>query len=195
MAAHGHTRQRIIDTAAGLFQRQGYHATGMNQILAEGNAPKGSLYFHFPGGKEQLAAEAVRHSADAVTGHIDGLLDTAATPVEALNHIIDHLGRGLADSGYAAGCPIATVALEAAATSQPVRDSCRTGFHTWIERFAARLRADGLAADTAEELAVTAIAAIEGALLLARVRGDLTPLHAVANRLSRLIETTRRESA
>ena len=57
----------MIQTAAGLFRAQGYHATGLNQVLAEGGLPKGSLYFHFPGGKDQLVVEATRAAVEETT--------------------------------------------------------------------------------------------------------------------------------
>lgn len=189
MAAHGETRNRILDTAAGLFQRQGYHATGMNQILAEGKAPKGSMYFHFPGGKEQLAAEAVERSSAEFSRRIDAVLEATTTPAEAVAIAAAGLADGLIESGYTTGCPIAMVALETASTSEPVRESCRAGYQVWIDRLSERMRAAGIAADTAEQLAVTAIASLEGALLLARVRRDVAPLHTVATQLASLIDT------
>lgn len=189
MASHGVTRRRIVDTAARLFQQQGYHATGMNQILAEGKAPKGSLYFHFPGGKEQLAAEAMAGSAADFARRIDTVLAATATPAEAVTVVADHLADRLAATDYTTGCPIATVALETASTSRPVRESCETGYRTWIDRLAARMRAAGIDATTADQLAVTTVASLEGALLLARVRHDVTVLRTVAAQLASLIET------
>src|SRR5690242_14581980 len=97
------TRDRVLRTAATLFRTQGYHATGLNQVLAEGGAPKGSLYFHFPGGKEQLAVESLQLSA----GEFCDQLRHAGSLDEAL----ELLGEQLVASDFRAGCPIATVAL------------------------------------------------------------------------------------
>ena len=85
MADDPNTRERILHTASGLFQRQGYHATGLNQVLAEGKAPKGSLYFHFPRGKEQLAAEAVTAGAHEVRDELRDALDAARGPADGLD--------------------------------------------------------------------------------------------------------------
>lgn len=187
MAVKGETRQRIIDTAGRLFKKQGYHATGLNQILAESKSPKGSMYFHFPGGKEQLAAEALDRSAAELLHGFDFALEHSEGPAEAVIAVAAHLAEGLTRSQFADGCPISTVALEAAATSEPVRLSCRAGFDSWIAVFAKRLAAEGIEPDSAEELATMTVMSLEGALILSRVRRDTAPLHTAAARLGAMI--------
>src|SRR5215217_141046 len=122
----------MLTTTAKLLQRQGYHGTGLNQIIAEASAPKGSLYFHFPGGKEQLVAEAIQVSGE----YVDGLLvkhdggTTAASVDSYLASIAAHLER----TNYAEGCPIATVALEASPVSNDIADSCAAALDRVIAR-------------------------------------------------------------
>src|SRR3954470_2455016 len=99
MAKHGETRERLLRTAATLFRSQGYHGTGLNQVLAEGGAPKGSLYFHFPGGKEQLAVEAVELGGRQVCETITGLLAAAADPVSGVDSVVAALADDLERSG------------------------------------------------------------------------------------------------
>lgn len=188
MAARGETRQRILETAKLLFQRQGYYATGLNQVVAEGAAPKGSLYFHFPGGKEQLAVEAVAMSAAELADTIDAATRNAPTAAAAVRAIAAALGEVLTQSDFRDGCPISTVALEASAESGSIREACAEGYGAWLAVIARRLRADGIADDVAAELATVAVSAIEGALVLARVQQDITPLHQVAARIAALIE-------
>ncbi|GAA4013083.1 TetR/AcrR family transcriptional regulator [Allokutzneria multivorans] len=188
MAPRGATRQRILETARTLFRRQGYHATGLNQVLDEGAAPKGSLYFHFPGGKEQLAVEAVRLSATELRAAVDLLIETTPNTAAALRASAELLGGLLEQSDFQDGCPISTVALEAAAGSDAIRQACAEGYRSWVELIAGRLRADGVAEP--EELATFAVSAIEGALLLAKVQRDITPLRRVAARLATMIEET-----
>ncbi|SDM81739.1 TetR/AcrR family transcriptional regulator [Allokutzneria albata] len=190
MAPRGVTRQRILEAARTLFRRQGYHATGLNQVLDEGAAPKGSLYFHFPGGKEQLAVEAVRLSATELRGAVDLLIQTTPDTAAALRASADLLGGLLEHSGFRDGCPISTVALEAAAGSDAIREACAEGYQSWIDLIAERLRADGADEAAAAELATFAVSAIEGALLLARVQRDTTPLRCVAARIATMIEET-----
>ncbi len=182
MARRTDTRERMVRTAAELFHAQGYHATGLNQVLAAGGAPKGSLYFHFPGGKEQLAAEAVTLAGDELCAALKSVMADAPTPIAALERVLDLLGRRLVTSDYTNGCPISTVALDASAESEPIREACVAAYASWRQAIADHLdRAD------AAEVATVVLAAIEGAVLLARTLRDLSPLHAVATHLGVLL--------
>ncbi|UOX88125.1 TetR/AcrR family transcriptional regulator [Amycolatopsis sp. FBCC-B4732] len=182
------TRQRMLDTAADLFQTQGYHATGLTQLTTAGGAPKGSLYFHFPGGKEQLAAEAVRLSGARTGALLEAILRDAPDAPTAISRAIDALAAFLTQSDFQRGCPLATVALDAAATSEPIREACADGYSAWHAIFTDYLAGQGLSAGRADELATVVLAAIEGGLLLARTRHDLAPLRAVATHLHTTLE-------
>jgi len=177
------TRQRMLDTAADLFQTQGYHATGLTQLTTAGGAPKGSLYFHFPGGKEQLATEAVRLSSERTGALLEAILDDAPDPATGIDRAVDALAGFLTGSDFQRGCPLATVALAAAAASEPIREACADGYASWHGVLGGYLAAQGLSAERADELATIVLAAIEGGLLLARTRRDLAPLRAVATHL------------
>jgi TetR/AcrR family transcriptional repressor of lmrAB and yxaGH operons len=182
------TRQRVVRTAAELFQRQGYHATGVNQILSTGQAPKGSLYFHFPGGKEQVAVEAVAASGAAMRDHLRAALDTAG-PEEGLTRLVDLLATQLTGSDYERGCPVSGIAIDTAGTSDAIRGACADAYGTWLEMTEAALIGWGVPADQTEGLAITVFSAVEGALLLARVRRDTRPLRAITAPLVALITT------
>ncbi|HEX4702494.1 MAG TPA: TetR/AcrR family transcriptional regulator [Pseudonocardiaceae bacterium] len=186
MADDPNTRERILRTASGLFQRQGYHATGLNQVLAEGKAPKGSLYFHFPRGKEQLAAEAVATGGRTIADDLRGT-PPGTRPLASLVSFVERLGAELAATGFRAGSPIATVALDVASDSEPIRVACVGAYRSWSDALTARFAEWGVPAERRQTLATVVIAAVEGALLLARVRQDLTPLHEVAERLGDLV--------
>ncbi|HEY3611672.1 MAG TPA: TetR/AcrR family transcriptional regulator [Pseudonocardiaceae bacterium] len=180
MADDPNTRERILRTACGLFQRQGYHATGLNQVLAEGKAPKGSLYFHFPRGKEQLAAEAVTVGGRDVRDELRDALAAAQGPVDGLAAVADLLGARLAATGFRAGSPIATVALDVAAESEPIRTACAAAYTSWGAELTEWFASWGVPADRRASLATVVIAALEGALVLARVRQEVAPLREVA---------------
>lgn len=179
MAKNTDTRARVLRTAATLFQTRGYHGTGLNQVLAEAAAPKGSLYFHFPGGKAQLAAEAVTQAGGELRQQIETTLDDARDAAAAVEAVVDLLGRVLSDSDFTLGCPIAAVALESD-DSAALRSACAAAYGSWIDVVARFLTRRGVAEDQAHTTATVTVAAIEGALLLARTRRDLAPLHAVA---------------
>lgn len=169
----------MVRTAAELFRTQGYHATGLNQVLTEGGAPKGSLYFHFPGGKEQLAVEAVALAGSDLRDALTAALAAEPDPAKALPQALEVLGQQLLASDFRSGCPIATVALDAAADSEPIRVACEEVYTSWQAVIAAHVGD--------EDLATVALAAIEGALLLARTSRSLEPLHAVGARLGALL--------
>ncbi|MGW3963034.1 TetR/AcrR family transcriptional regulator [Amycolatopsis sp. NPDC005003] len=177
------TRQRMLDTAADLFQTQGYHATGLTQLTTAGGAPKGSLYFHFPGGKEQLAAEAVRLSSERTGTLLEAVLADAPDPATGIDRAVDALAGFLTESDFQRGCPLATVALDAAGASEPIREACVDGYASWHELLRGYLAGQGLSEERADDLATIVLAAIEGGLLLARTRRDLAPLRAVATHL------------
>jgi TetR/AcrR family transcriptional repressor of lmrAB and yxaGH operons len=184
------TRDRAIRTAAHLFRAQGYHATGLNQVLAEGGLPKGSLYFHFPGGKEQLAVESLQRAGEELCAAIAEAMRSGADPAEALEKVLALLGDHLVATDFREGCPVATVALDAAAQSEAIRAACAGVYDSWEALVADRLRAAGV--DDADGLATVLVAAVEGALLLARTRRDVAPLHTVGAHLRALLTPERR---
>lgn len=180
------SKERILRSAAALFRTQGYHATGLNQVISEGGAPKGSLYFHFPGGKEDLGAQAIALSGAELDATYAKVMRDAPTAGEGVARVLDRLGENLAASGYVNGCPVATTALDAAGTSEPIRLACDEAFRSWERTLTAHLNSHGAA--EAEAVSTVALAAIEGALLLARTRRDLAPLTAVANHLRSMLD-------
>lgn len=170
----------MLRAAAALFRTQGYHATGLNQVVAEGEAPKGSLYFHFPGGKEQLAVESVAFSAAEVHATLRERDD--------LDGALELFAEHLVASGFRNGCPVATVALDAAAESEPIRAACVTAYALWHDLLVEFLLRQGIAAQRAPGLATTVLAAVEGALLLAKTQRDVAPLRQVAADMRVLLE-------
>ncbi|POM23460.1 putative HTH-type transcriptional regulator YxaF [Actinomadura rubteroloni] len=188
MARHGETRAALLRTAAELFRRQGYHGTGVNQVIAESGAPKGSLYFHFPAGKEQLAAEAVALSGTE-TG---GVLATTVRAPDAragITAIGEHFATELERSQFAHGCPVATVALETAAENETLRTACAAVYDGWRDGLAAALAAWGVPAPRTVPLADLTLSAVQGALVLARVRRDADVIRNVTAHLADQITT------
>src|SRR5579871_6352643 len=106
------TRDRIVETSAELFRRQGYAATGVKQIVTAAQAPFGSLYHFFPGGKEELGAEAVRVSGALYAQLVPAVFDPAPDIVTAVRTFFAAAAEQLRQTDYEDACPIATVALE-----------------------------------------------------------------------------------
>jgi AcrR family transcriptional regulator len=170
------TRERIVDASAELFRAQGYAATGVKQIVAAAEAPFGSLYHFFPGGKEQLGAEAIRVSGGIYEQLIPAVLDPAPDLVTGVRDFFAGAAEQLRETGYADACPIATVALETSSTSEQMRAACAEVFESWIAAGARRHVEAGLDERRARELTIAMLAALEGAFVLARALRSTEPL-------------------
>lgn len=180
-------REQILETTGQLLELQGYHATGLNQILNASGAPKGSLYHYFPGGKEELAEEAIARAAEQVSARLRAELAAQPDAAQALAGFIRTLAGYVQRSDYETGGPITAVALEAASTSERLNAACAAAFAAWQEVVRERLLAAGHAPARAARLAVLAIAAIEGATILSRSSRSTAPLEAAADELALLL--------
>jgi TetR/AcrR family transcriptional repressor of lmrAB and yxaGH operons len=187
------TKQQMLDTAMALFQRQGYHATGVNQVLAESAAPRGSLYFHFPGGKQQLAVEAVEASGRRVGELLTVALAESSGPREAVPAVVAFFVQELEESDFRSGCPVATVALEASADSPEVRSACDGAYGAWLAGLTAAFESWRIPQARAGELAMVALSMLEGALLLCKVQRDTAALRTVADQLAELLAGAQEE--
>lgn len=181
------TRARIVDTTARLLTTQGYHGTGLGQVLDEARAPKGSMYFHFPGGKEELAAEAVRRSAAEWREAVLAVVTTAPNPPRAIRAVCELLATRLEASAFQDGCPVATIALEAAPTSDPIFEATREAYQTWQQLIEDRMRAAGIPEPRATRLATTILAAVEGGLVLCKASRSAEPLRRIGAELEQLL--------
>jgi TetR/AcrR family transcriptional repressor of lmrAB and yxaGH operons len=179
----------MVETTTLLLRRQGYNGTGLNQIIEESRAPKGSLYHFFPGGKDSLVGEAVREGAREVERQMREALSQARSVAEGLAFIVRGIIEDLRASNFEAGCPISTVALETAATSGPIRSACSEAFRSIQSTIEEALRSEGRSEAEAHALANLIICAYEGALLLSRTHHDTAPLEEMARTLRRLFES------
>lgn len=184
-------RGDAIAAAADLFRRQGYAATGIEEILAVSGAPKGSFYHHFPGGKEELALDALAYSGDRVRALVDHVAETAPTAGALVTAIAAKQAADLRDSDYTLGCPVATVALELAGTSERIATTSAAAFDAWAEPLADRLHAAGYDDAEAIRLARWALAGLEGALLLARTARDAAIVTELATITARMLDSHR----
>jgi AcrR family transcriptional regulator len=157
---------------AELFRRNGYAGTGLKQIVSEANAPFGSLYHFFPGGKEQLGEEVIRTSGLAYIALFDLFIAPAADLVSGIEAFFAAGIATLEATGYVEGCPIATVALEVAATNEPLRKATADVFTAWIDAGTERFARFGLGPEAARTLTITAVNNLEGAFVLCRSLRD-----------------------
>jgi TetR/AcrR family transcriptional repressor of lmrAB and yxaGH operons len=179
------TRKKLVDATAALLRRQGYHATGLSEIVAESGAPRGSLYFHFPGGKDELARAALLASTAGWRARIDEATRDAPDLGAAIDATVALLADDLESSGWDNGCPVAAVALEA--TSPLVRATIEEHFASWLDLISSRLAAQGVPPEPARHVATVVMSAFEGALLLARGQRSRAPLVAMGQALRAMI--------
>ncbi len=188
MAPAGKHRQSILAAAARLFREQGYAGTGLSDILEASGAPKGSLYHYFPGGKAAIGAEAVTFAGGLVSRSLAALAEEHASPAALLRAYAAMLAEWMAQSGWRAGCPIATVLLETSPGEAAITAAGTAALTDWSDVFAHSLATSGVPTERAVRLARTTIAAMEGALLLARVEQSAEPILSTADEIARMLE-------
>jgi TetR/AcrR family transcriptional repressor of lmrAB and yxaGH operons len=176
-------RDAIVNAAATLFRRHGYAATGLNDIVEESGAPKGSLYHYFPNGKDAIGAAAVTYAGARVTKTLQDLAQRHAHAGALVKAYGALLAGWMEKSGFRDGCPITTTLLETAPQSKDILKSGETAFAQWRAILADALRRDGVAKPQA--LARFALSAMEGSLILSRAEQSAQPITEAAAELAR----------
>lgn len=181
------SKGKTLAAAARLFRQQGYHGTALHDVLAAGGSPRGSLYFHFPGGKEEIGEAALTLAGEAVRQAIAHAAETSESALVFLTRVARGMASDLEKSGYQEGCPIATTALETAAQSDVLGAATRGAFQKWENEIRRGLERFGMTPDEADSTATTVLSLLEGALLLARTYRSLAPMHRAEQALKLLL--------
>ena len=172
------------------LRTKGFHGVGLNELLGQAQAPKGVLYHHFPGGKTELALAAIDQVVRHITLGLEHLLSKHRDPVQALTAWTTQAQKTLLGSGYEAGCPLATIALESTAHDQPIRQALAKGFEAIRGTLTAALVANGLDSARAASLAALIVSAYEGGLIQARVAGSEQPLQDTSRMLLEVLRSS-----
>ena len=178
-------RTSMVRSAADLIQRQGVNATSFSEILAASGAPRGSIYHHFPNGKNQVAIEAIQSIAEPMLRHQRAC--PSKTPAGVLDCFIDIWRQVVVASDGARGCVVAGVAIDTPATEPELMELVRTTFRTFIDLLGQQLQATGETKARSRAIATAAVAGMEGAMILCRAEMDVAPLEVVARELHRLL--------
>ncbi len=179
-------REKIILTTCNLLERQGYYASGLNEIIQASGAPKGSLYHYFPGGKTEIAVEAVGSAAETTARLVEEHLAGYDDPAEGIRSLVEEIARRVEQAGYAAGGPLMLVALETVNSNAAINQACRQAYERIQAVFRSRLMAAGMSA-AADSLALVIVSTIEGATLLSRTLHSARPLSEAAGFLAEQI--------
>lgn len=180
-------RERLIAAMTDALRRRGLHGIGLTELLRAAQAPKGVLYHHFPGGKTELAVAAIDQVVERMTAGLDKLLAGTPDPLLALRRWIAGATARLQETGFEAGCPLATVALESGPEDRALREALARAFGRVRERIAQGLAGAGLPAERAQGLAALIVAAYEGGLLQSRVAHSAEPIQRATDTLLALL--------
>ncbi len=183
------TRERILEATSASFMQQGYLGSGLKHISQISQAPIGSLYHFFPGGKTELAAETLKASGGAYQELVEAVFDAAPDIVSGTRDCFQAAAETLRRSDYADACPIATVALEVASSDETLREVTAEIFESWTESATSRFTAGGVEPARARELATVFLATLEGGFLLSRAAKDATTMELLGHSMVELVET------
>lgn len=166
----------LVRTAMRLFREQGYASTGLQQILLESGAPKGSLYYYFPQGKEALGEAAVELAGGMICEMLTELAAKYRDPTKFLRGYCKVMAGWMEESGFSSGCPVATTLLENAPGSPSITAAGARAIDSWIKVIAEVHINAGMDARKSKRKAQIIVSAMEGALILARVRKSAKPI-------------------
>jgi AcrR family transcriptional regulator len=185
------TRERLLGAAMALFARQGFAATGVKQILGEADASFSSLYHHFPGGKDELAAEAIETAGLFFQRQVEQVWDAASDLMTAMDAVFRGAADALVASDYADACPIGTIAMEVASTNEPLRVAAARVYGAWAASAQERLESGGLSVEEAARHALTIVTLLEGAFVVCRATRSTDAMMAAGDMAARLISDVR----
>lgn len=181
------TRERIVRASLQQMRERGYAGTAISDIVTASGAPRGSITFHFPGGKDEIAREVIALRLSQIIGGIDASAANHASAAGFLSACFDAVAVDFAGSQFAAGCPVAPIALERSGPSSELTDACAAFFESWRGSIARHLTAYGVDPLRAERISALSVSAIEGALVISRTQGTVDALEAARDELRVLL--------
>ena len=182
------TRLRLLQVATRLFQQRGYHAVGLAEILALSETPKGSLYHHFPGGKQELAEACITRVAASTLAALDDASESGTDIIGFLQQLGKESSAWLERTDWRDGSLLAVIGQEQGGDNSPLADAVRIAYQRIEMRLAKWLMLEGVTVARARDIAAAIIAAHEGAMLLARCRRDTAPVALVIAMLCAMVE-------
>jgi AcrR family transcriptional regulator len=183
----------MVYVAVQKLREQGVAGASLRTVAAEAGAPRGSLQHYFPGGKEQLVTEALAWAGDFAASRVTAYLDRATTPSPSglFAAVVREWVVELERRDFARGCPVAATVVDCAQDSETLRRAASDALATWQLPLRDGFAAMGVPRRRARSLAVLALAALEGAIVLSRAERDTAPLRTVARELGPLLDDAR----
>ncbi|MEH7177585.1 TetR/AcrR family transcriptional regulator [Neobacillus vireti] len=181
------TKSMMIDIAKKLFQQKGYIGVGLTEILKAGNFSKGSLYHHFPNGKEELLIACLQSMSEGMTNDIEDIFERYPTTKEATAAMINKLIANFESEGTISAYTFSSIISEMALLSDPVRNACSNLYIKMQGIYIKKLIADGISEESAKSIAVMITASIEGAILLCLTQKTSEPFKIILDVLPTLL--------
>jgi TetR/AcrR family transcriptional regulator, lmrAB and yxaGH operons repressor len=191
MARESSTAARMVDAGELLLSERGYGNVTMIEVIDKAEAPRGSIYYHFPGGKEDLARQVVAKVGDEAVSLVDWAAERTDGPEDFLRLLVDRHRRRVEKSDFALGCPMMGIMVNAATESEGLRSAVSDAFTGWMTAVAQGLTSKGLAPAAARRVASTFVATVEGAILVSRSTRSLAPFTLLADTVPGLLATQR----
>ena len=191
MARTNSTSARMVEAGELLLSERGYGNVTMIEIIDKAAAPRGSIYYHFPGGKEDLATQVVAKVGHEAVHLVDWAAVRTDGPEDFLRLLVDRHRRRLEDSDFTLGCPMMGIMVNAATESEGLRSAVSDAFTAWITAVAQGLTSKGLTPAVARRVAATFVASVEGAILVSRSTRSLAPFTSLADTLPGLLAVQR----
>lgn len=180
-------RRRMVAGAADMIRRRGLNATSVRELAKYAGAPLGSTYHYFPGGKSELAAEAVRLAGQLTGAGLASALQ-ASGPQKGLRAFMAMWRKILINSEFRAGCPVLAVSVEELPDDQSEpRDAAAAAFRQWVVVLADSLREHGVKRSLAQRQASLIVAALEGAVAMCRAQRSIETFDHVSVALTDLV--------
>lgn len=190
-------RERIVYSAAKLISCRGVSATGLREIVAHANAPRGSLQHYFPGGKDQLIREALNWAGEEAGGQVERFMAELdpPTPAGLFAAMVDQWRTEFAAWGFDHGCPLTAATSDTAAVSDSLREVASGAFAHWQQPLHRALTTMSIEPARADSLALLMISTLEGAIILARAHQNTGPFDVVVAELRPLLDGAVRPSS
>ena len=176
-------REKILQTASELMEKQGYHGTGLNEIIQKSGAPKGSLYYYFPDGKEQLASEAILRAGEVVSERFREKTAGESDPAQAIHDFLYMIAKRMEETKFYTGSTMTMIAMETVSESKRINKACQEGYAMLIGAFKEKLLSGGMEESKASNMAEMIIAAVEGGIILSRTYHDANYLRRIADHI------------
>src|SRR5262249_42867479 len=173
MAKVSSAREGLIDAAVELFRARGYEGVGVAELLEKSGAPRGSLYFHFPGGKEEIGVEAVRRVGVSVAGQFRDLHESGVDMETFIERVFKQTAKTVKDREFEASCPIAATAAGLGKHNPQLAAAVRDMFASWEHEVTVAAVARGMSPKNAGEFATAMLTCIEGALIVSKAQGTV----------------------